>query len=146
MLLFPGSVLLKPCEFPSDSSTKASFLLMRWLRVDSWIGPGHQKDQPMMNFQPHSSSREGRRIEMKLLTEEACILVKSQAFMELPDGWTPPHQEGDAHQLLGDRAPVLQILSQMSPFSSGCSSVFFIVPFNKLANVFPWFLWAAVAN
>ena len=52
-------------------------------------------------------------------------------------GEASTYQEGDAPQLHGDETPVLRTLPDLDlcVSSSGCSSVSFIISFNKLINV-----------
>ena len=74
-----------------------------------------------------------------------------RGFKELSCWGTHPHQKGDAPQLHGDSSgevPALRILLRLGLcFSSSVySAVSFILPFNKLVFVFPWVLWASLAN
>ena len=82
-------------------------------------------------------SREGRGLKMELMMNHALKIPKAWGSRSFQVGEPSPYQEGAAPQLHGDDTPVLRTLSDLAPYisSSGCSSVSFILPFNKLVNL-----------
>ena len=129
----------------------ASFVLMRWLWVDSCMAPewwvaGHQKDQAIIKSLEFTASpspsflqREERGWKWELLTVPMWgSLYKIPIAVGLGDPWVGEHMEvwGEWHTH-GEHGSA-QLFTHTLPYASlpwGCSSISFIIPYNKLANV-----------
>lgn len=103
------------------------------------MGAGHHKDQPMIRslefsaLPPTPEMRKGPEVE--LIIDHACVRKPpkndgSKGFGELPEERTHTQWEGGTHQPHGDGSSVDLPLC----ISSGCSSVSFIILFNKWVN------------
>ena len=161
----PGSWHRVPETFVSSWVIWMSFVLMRWLWVGSWMAPGWGlvtgKTKPRLeawNFQPHLLfSWKGRRAENGIndwscLCDDVTIKVPkvgirraSRLVKHAPTGRAmhPNCTEREIH-MLGTLPDLTLCIS-----SSGCSSVFLIIFFNKLDNVSKMFsqaLWATWVN
>lgn len=133
-----------PCNFLSEKSTWSIFcfneVTLGGLLVGSWMRLVTQKNQTL----PAPSSREGRGA-MALLTDHAYM----RSLHKIPVVWgSGSFQAGQHTYSHGDRSSWAQDPPGLAlcTSSSGWSPLSFITAFNKLLQVPPWVLCAALAN
>ena len=122
------------------------------------MGAGHQKAQAMIRslgfsaYAPRPILQRGRVAgngcnDWAWLHAEDCIkILKVQGLESIRVGEASIYQEDDVSHSTGPEAPALRTLPDLVLCISLSGYSSHPLLYNKLVNVFPWVLWAILAN